>query len=72
MSETIELLDVVALTEDVSELGVVRGQAGTVVEMPAPGMFEVEFSSSNDGRTYAMGAARADQLLVLHQQPLRS
>ena len=66
----IQLLDVVALTVDVPERGLSRGQVGTVVEALAPGVYEVEFCD-NDGRTYASLALRADQLLVLHYRPLQ-
>ena len=66
---SIRLLDVVALTEDLPERGLLRGQVGTVVEHLAPDVFEVEFSD-NDGRTYATLALRADQLMVLHHQPV--
>jgi hypothetical protein len=65
----IKLLDVVALTEDLPERGLVRGQVGTVVEDLASGVYEVEFSD-HDGRTYAMLALRADQLMVLHHEPV--
>ncbi len=68
MSEAIHVLDVVALLEDIPERNLSRGQVGTVVEQLAPGVFEVEFSD-NEGRTYAMLALRAEQLLVLHHQP---
>ncbi len=70
MSYAIQLLDVVALTEDVPQRGLSRGQVGTVVESLAPGVFEVEFSD-NDGRTYAMLALRGEQLMVLHYRPLQ-
>ncbi len=40
-----KLLDVVALTEDLPELGLHRGQVGTIVEEYEPGVFEVEFSN---------------------------
>jgi hypothetical protein len=70
MSEPIELLDVVALTEDLPDRGLVRGQVGTVVEVFRAGAFEVEFCD-NDGRTYAMLPLNADQLLVLHHQPVQ-
>jgi len=43
-------------------------RGGTVVEELAPAVFEVEFSD-NQGRTYAMLALRADQLLRLHYEP---
>jgi hypothetical protein len=70
MSDTIELLDVVALTEDLPERGLVRGQVGTVVEVLGAGAFEVEFCD-NDGRTYAMLALRAGQLMVLHHEAIQ-
>ena len=70
MSSAIQLLDVVALTEDLPERGLARGQVGTVVEALAPGVYEVEFSD-DEGRTYAMLALRAEQLLVLHYRPLQ-
>ncbi|RJP38139.1 MAG: DUF4926 domain-containing protein [Phycisphaerales bacterium] len=69
MTPTIQLLDVVALTCDLPQRGLCRGQVGTVVESLAPGVFEVEFSD-NHGRTYATAALPAEQLLVLHHQPV--
>ena len=68
MSAEIKLLDVVALTEDIPERGLRRGQVGTVVELLGPGVFEVEFAD-NEGRTYATLSLQAKQLLVLHYQP---
>ncbi len=65
---TIRLLDVVALTADLPDKGLLRGQVGTVVEILSPGIFEVEFSDDR-GRTYAQLAIRDSQLLVLHYQP---
>ena len=70
MSNAIQLLDVVALTEDLPNRGLYRGQVGTVVEALAPDVYEVEFCD-NDGRSYASLALRADQLLVLHYRPLQ-
>ena len=69
MKNPIQLLDVVALNEDLPERNLSRGQVGTVVELLAPNVFEVEFSDDN-GQTYAMLALRADQLIVLHYQPI--
>lgn len=66
----INLLDVVALTEELPDRGLRRGQVGTVVETLAPGVYEVEFSD-DDGRTFASLPLRADQLLVLHYQPVK-
>lgn len=62
-----KLLDVVALTEDLSEHGLRRGQVGTIAEMLGPDAFMVEFADNN-GRTYATLSLRAGQLMVLHHQ----
>ena len=61
------LLDVVALTEDIPDHGLRRGQVGTIVEILGPNAFEVEFAD-NEGRTYATLALNTKQLLVLHYQ----
>jgi Domain of unknown function (DUF4926) len=66
----IKVLDVVALTEDLSNRGLLRGQVGTVVETLAPDVFEIDFVD-NIGRTYATIALKADQLLLLHHQPVK-
>ncbi len=71
MSTKIRVLDVVALTEDMPQRGLLRGQVGTVVESLAPEVSEVEFSD-NEGRTYATLTLRADQLTVLHHQPVKA
>ena len=68
MSEGIQLLDVVALTTDLPQRNLRRGQVGTIVETLAPDVYEVEFSD-NEGRTYASLALRADQLIVLRYEP---
>ena len=67
MNNSIELLDVVALTKDLPQHKLSRGQVGTVVEILAPNVFEVEFSD-DEGQTYAMLALRADQLMILRYQ----
>ena len=71
MKSPIKLLDVVALTEDLPERGLSRGQVGTIVESLTPDVFEVEFSD-DEGRTYATLALRADQLMVLHYRPVEA
>ena len=68
MNRKIKLLDVVALTEDLPDRKLRRGQVGTVVELLDPGVFEVEFTD-NDGRTFASLALKEDQLMVLYYQP---
>jgi hypothetical protein len=68
MHDQPQLLDVVALLEDLPERGLRRGQVGTVVEALAPGVFEVEFSDDS-GRAYALLALRAEQVILLHYEP---
>ncbi|MFB2920220.1 MULTISPECIES: DUF4926 domain-containing protein [Aerosakkonema] len=69
MNSQMKLLDVVALIEDMPELGLYRGQVGTIVEVYEPGVFEVEFSDLN-GRAYAIETLNANQLMLLHYQRL--
>jgi hypothetical protein len=63
----IRLLDTVALVDDVPERELKRGEVGTVVEILASDVFEVEFSD-DEGQTYAELALRADQIIALHNQ----
>jgi hypothetical protein len=66
----IKLLDVVALTTDLPEYNLWRGQVGTVVEMLADGVaYEVEFSD-REGRTYESVGLRPDQIMTLHFEPV--
>ena len=58
-----KLLDLVALTHDLPEFNLSRGQVGTVVEILANGFaFEVEFSDP-DGRALETVALRPDQIV---------
>ena len=67
MTTPIKLLDVVALTIDLPEYNLWRGQVGTVVEVLAGGSaFEVEFSD-REGRTYESVGLRPDQIMVLRK-----
>ncbi len=65
----IKLLDVVALTVDLQDYNLGRGQVGTVVEILADGKaFEVEFSD-REGRTFESLGLRPEQIMVLHFEP---
>lgn len=69
INNTVKLLDVVALTIDLAQYNLWRGQVGTVVDILANGAaFEVEFSD-RDGRTYESIGLRPEQILVLHFEP---
>jgi Domain of unknown function (DUF4926) len=64
-----KLLDVVALTVDLPQYNLWRGQVGTVVETLANNTaFEVEFSD-RDGRTYESVGLRPEQIMVLRFEP---
>jgi hypothetical protein len=71
MEDTIQILEVVALTDDIPEHNLLRGQVGTVVDILGGGRaLEVEFSDRN-GRTYASLGLRPDQVMVLRYEPQR-
>jgi hypothetical protein len=67
----IKLLDVVALTVDLPDYNLWRGQVGTVVETLANNRaFEVEFSD-RDGRTFESIGLRHEQIMILHSDRSR-
>jgi hypothetical protein len=63
----IKLLETVALLEDLPKRKLKRGEVGTVVEVLAPDVYEVEFCD-DEGQTYAELALRSEQLMPLHNQ----
>lgn len=66
MAVHIELLDTVAVAQDVPAHGLTAGEVGAVVEVLGTGeAFEVEFCD-NSGATYGLYTLRADQLIPLH------
>ena len=66
----IKLLDVVALTRDIPEHNLKRGEVGTVIEILSNGeAYEVEFSDDN-GQMYKCLSFDAPQLKVIHQEPI--
>ena len=58
------VFDVVALTQDLPEHGLVRGQVGTIVEKLGENVFEVEFADT-DGVPYAMLGVKQERLMLL-------
>ena len=71
MNSSLKLLDVVALTENLPEYSLYRGQVGTIVEILGPDVYEVEFSD-DEGQAYAMQSLHADQLMELHYHFLKA
>ncbi len=69
MDRGVDILDVVALTCDLPDRGLQRGQVGTVVEILEPGVFEIEFSDEV-GHAYALVTLAAEHLLVLRYEPV--
>ena len=68
----IKLMGVVALTQDVPEHNLKRGEVGTVVEILSNGKaYEVEFSDDN-GQMYKCLSFPASQLEGLHQEPIKA
>ena len=63
----VKLLDIVALLADKPEEGLVAGQVGTVVELMAPGVFEVEFLDSQ-GHTISLAELQREELLALKHE----
>ncbi len=63
----VKLLDVVALLEDKPALRLIAGQVGTVVEVLADGVYEVEFLDSK-GRKAALAELKRTDLLVLKHE----
>ena len=69
MSNPINLLDVVALTVDLPDCNLPKGQVGTIVDILAEGKaFEVEFSD-RQGRTFESLGLMPEQFMVLHFEP---
>jgi len=68
----LKLLETVALLQDIPSRKLKRGEVGTVVEILAPNVYEVE-SCDDEGQTYAELALRGVQIIPLHNQgdPLR-
>ena len=69
MKEDIKELDVVALLRDIPEKSLVAGQVGTVLEVLAKDVFEIEFSDDS-GKPYAMLALKKEDLIHLHYSPV--
>lgn len=68
MRDRIELLDVVALLDDVPEHGLAKGQVGTVVDALDGATVLVEFIDEG-GVAYAITPVPISLLLVLHYEP---
>jgi hypothetical protein len=69
MTDTVQLLAIVALTVDLPEVNLRRGQVGTVADiLSGRRAFEVEFCD-RDGHSYASLGLRPDQVMPLGYAP---
>jgi hypothetical protein len=64
-----KILDTVALIQNLPDLGLYKGQVGTIIEVYEPTVFEVEFVDLK-GKTYAVETLDASQLMQLYYAPL--
>lgn len=64
-----KLFDVVALTANLPEENLLKGQVGTIVEIYNEGeAFEVEFVNTK-GETYGLLTLNPNQMMLLHYEP---
>lgn len=69
MADRPQVLDVVALLDELPDAHLARGQVGTVVEALDGDTVLVEFSD-DDGRAFAVEPVPVARLLALHYQPV--
>ena len=68
MKDEIKLLDVVALTTEMLQHNLHRGEIGAVVECYPDQTYDVEFVAQ-DGYTYALVTLQAEHLIPLREKP---
>ena len=71
MNSDVSLLNPVAVIKDIPEEGLRRGQVGTVVEVLAPDVFEVEFLD-DDSYTQAIVTLHTYQIMLLHHALMKA
>lgn len=59
-----QLLDTVALVDDLPDAGLRRGDVGAVVDLPGPNAYAVEFVAAS-GRTQALVTVAGDAIRAL-------
>ncbi len=71
MNDTFELLDVVAILNDLPAEKLRKGSLGTIVEVFNDKSYLVEFADLN-GVTYAMPVLSEEHILKIHQEPVEA
>ncbi len=64
MNHAINEIDVVALTQDLPELGLTKGETGTIVDISESGVFLVEFSNEN-GEMIVLESLKREQITLV-------
>jgi hypothetical protein len=64
MNNTIHEIDLVALTQDLPESGLNKGETGTVVDISESGVFLVEFSNEK-GEMIALESLKGEQITLV-------
>ena len=64
MKKTINEIDIVALTQDLPELGLNKWQTGTVVDISEAGVFLVEFSNEK-GEMISLESLKREQITLV-------
>jgi endo-beta-N-acetylglucosaminidase D len=64
MNNTINEIDIVALTQDLPKLGLNKGQTGTVVDISESGVFLVEFSNEK-GEMISLESLKREQITLV-------
>jgi hypothetical protein len=64
MKKTINEIDIVALTQDLPELGLNKGKTGTVVDISESGVFLVEFSNEK-GEMISLESLKREQITLV-------
>ncbi len=67
MKNDVKILDVIALTGDIPDQNLIKGQVGTIVEQLDENIYEVEFSDNN-GKTYSSLSLSSEQFIILHYE----
>ncbi len=66
MSKKIKIGEQVTLVEDLPDLGLFRGQVGTVVQQYEPGIYDVEFRFLSGREQAVVTTLRSGMLMQLH------
>ena len=67
MSKKIKIGEQVTLVEDMPDLGLFRGQVGTIVQEYEPGVYDVEFRFLSGRDQLVVTTLRSGMLMRLHQ-----